>query len=123
MNNDYEKFEFKTKFTFAKRKAESASICIKYPERCPIVCEIAKHNQKTISLDRHKYLVPFDLTIGQFMHIIRKRISLSPDQSIFIFTTDNKLPPASNLISTIYNNHMDDDGFLYFSIAMESTFG
>ena len=47
-----------------------------------------------------RYLVPADLTVGQFVYVIRKRIKLSPEKAIFIFI-DNKLPPsgASSLCS------------------------
>jgi GABA(A) receptor-associated protein len=37
--------------------------------------------------------VPADLTVGQFVYVIRKRIKLSPERAIFIFI-DNKLPPS-----------------------------
>lgn len=32
-----------------------------------------------------RYLVPADLTVGQFVYVIRKRIKLSPEKAIFIF--------------------------------------
>jgi hypothetical protein len=37
--------------------------------------------------------VPSDLTVGQFVYVIRKRIKLSPEKAIFIFT-NNALPPT-----------------------------
>ena len=40
-----------------------------------------------------RYLVPSDLTVGQFVYVIRKRIKLSPEKAIFIFT-NNVLPPT-----------------------------
>jgi hypothetical protein len=42
---------------------------------------------------RARYLVPSDLTVGQFVYVIRKRIKLSPEKAIFIFTS-NVLPPT-----------------------------
>lgn len=41
----------------------------------------------------HRYLVPSDLTVGQFVYVIRKRIKLSPEKAIFIFVK-NVLPPT-----------------------------
>lgn len=38
-----------------------------------------------------RYLVPADLTVGQFVYVIRKRIKLPPEQAIFIFIND-RLP-------------------------------
>ncbi len=44
-------------------------------------------------IDKKKYLVPSDLTVGQFVYVIRKRIKLSPEKAIFIFVK-NVLPPT-----------------------------
>lgn len=43
-----------------------------------------------------RYLVPSDLTVGQFVYVIRKRIKLSPEKAIFIFVR-NVLPPTGML--------------------------
>ncbi len=40
-----------------------------------------------------RYLVPADLTVGQFVYVIRKRIKLSSEKAIFIFVK-NVLPPT-----------------------------
>jgi hypothetical protein len=39
-------------------------------------------------LDKKKYLVPADLTVGQFVYVIRKRIKLSPEKAIFVFVNN-----------------------------------
>ncbi len=44
-------------------------------------------------IDKRKFLVPNDITIAQFMWIIRKRIQLSPEKAIFLFV--NKTIPVS----------------------------
>jgi hypothetical protein len=50
-------------------------------------------DQHLCSLSTHRYLVPSDLTVGQFVYVIRKRIKLSPEKAIFIFVK-NVLPPT-----------------------------
>lgn len=45
------------------------------------------------SLFVSRYLVPADLTVGQFVYVVRKRIDLSPEKAIFIFVK-NTLPPT-----------------------------
>ena len=40
-----------------------------------------------------RYLVPGDLTVGQFVYVIRKRIKLTPEKAIFVFV-GNVLPPT-----------------------------
>jgi GABA(A) receptor-associated protein len=66
------------------------------------------------TIDKKKYLVPADLTVGQFVYVIRKRIKLSPEKAIFIFV-DEVLPPTAALMSSIYAEHKDEDGFLYIT--------
>lgn len=56
------------------------------------------------------------------MYVIRKRIKLSPEKAIFIFV-NNVLPPTAALMSSIYDEHKDDDGFLYIAYSGENTFG
>ena len=41
----------------------------------------------------YRYLVPADLTVGQFVYVVRKRIKLSAEKAIFIFVKD-VLPPT-----------------------------
>lgn len=60
--------------------------------------------------------MPADLTVGQFVYVIRKRIKLSPEKAIFIFV-DEVLPPTAALMSSIYEEHKDEDGFLYITYA------
>ena len=45
-----------------------------------------------------------DLTVGQFVYVIRKRIKLAPEKAIFIFV-DEVLPPTAALMSSIYEEH------------------
>ena len=40
-----------------------------------------------------RYLVPADLTVGQFVYVIRKRIKVGPEKAIFMFVK-NTLPPT-----------------------------
>lgn len=112
---------FKDKYPFEKRREEATRIRSKYPDRFPIIVEKVPRSPIP-DIDRHKFLVPNDLTIGQFIYVIRKRIKLSPEQALFIFV-NNTLPPTSEFVSNIYTKYRDDDGFLYCLIAGESVFG
>jgi hypothetical protein len=68
-------------------------------------------------IDKKKYLVPSDLTVGQFCYVIRKRIKLAPEKAIFIFVNE-VLPPTAALMSSIYDEHKDEDGFLYITYTL-----
>lgn len=61
-----------------------------------MICEkVEKSDIPTI--DKKKYLVPADLTVGQFVYVIRKRIKLSPEKAIFIFVNEILPPTAGKL--------------------------
>ena len=113
--------DFKEKFPLKKRIDESTRIRQKYPDRVPIIVEKAKKTDIP-DIDKKKYLVPSDLTVGQFVYVLRKRIKIAPEQAIFLFV-NNTLPVTSCLVSQMYADHKDQDGFLYMTYAGENTFG
>ncbi|MCO5550494.1 hypothetical protein L7F22_003981 [Adiantum nelumboides] len=112
---------FKEEHDLAKRTAESARIRQKYPDRIPVIVEKAPRTDIP-DIDKKKYLVPSDLNVGQFVFVIRKRIKLDAEKAIFIFV-NNVLPPTAALMSSIYEEHKDQDGFLYVTYSGENTFG
>lgn len=106
---------------YETRKAESDRILCKYVDRVPIICERARGS--TVSeIEKKKYLVPGDLTVGQFIFIIRKRVNLPAEEAIFLFINGN-IPPTATLMSIIYHENKDADGFLYIQYSGENTFG
>ena len=46
-----------------------------------------------VEIDKRKYLVPSDITVAQFMWIIRKRIQLPSEKAIFLFV-DKTVPQS-----------------------------
>lgn len=115
------KSNFKTTYSLEQRMEEAQKVRTKYPDRLPVIVE--KQQTATIAdIDKTKFLVPADLTMGQFIHIIRKRIQLKPSEAIFVFV-NNTIPCSSNTMAQIYENGKDEDGFLYILYANENTFG
>lgn len=116
------KYKFKKENNIDKRIQESTRICTKYVDRVPIIVEVYDKDKDRLKLDKSKYLVPFELTLGHFIYVIRKRITLDKSEALFLFF-DNTLVPNSTRLSTVYKNHKDKDGFLYAILSLESTFG
>ena len=113
--------EFKKLNDFDKRKGESEHIIRKHPERIPIV--VCKNCGDDLpDIDKQKYLVPKEMSIGQFMYVIRKRIKLDASQALFIMV-NNTLQPSNKVIDEIYKSCKDDDGYLYIVYSSENTFG
>ena len=113
--------DFKFNTSFEERKMQSVTVMEKYPGRIPIY--VYKHKKsKCDDIKKHKFLVPLDITVGSFIYIIRNQLSLKSDQAIFVLI-DGVLPPISALISQVYKEHADEDGFLYVAFSRESVFG
>ena len=115
---------FKVRHSFEKRIEESSRILQKYPERVPVICEKGI-GANLPDIDRKKYLCPSDISIANFMYIIRKRIKLSAEKSLYLFCGDDGacLLPTACLMSQAYEQHKSNDGFLYITYNAESTFG
>lgn len=112
---------FKSKHSFDNRCKESKNIITKYPDRVPVIVE-KQETSDVVDIDKNKFLVPCDLTVGQFVYVIRKRMKMPPEKAIFVFV-DNHIPMQSSLMSSIYDQSKDKDGFLYIKYAGENTFG
>ena len=112
-------FPFEDK-TLEERKIESDKLKTKFPDRLPVL--IKRGSDSVQEIDKKKFLVPIDITVGQFIYIIRKRINLPPEKAIFVFVK-NALPPTSALMSAIYQKYKNEDGFLYVTYSGENTFG
>lgn len=91
-----------------QRKKDASKIREKYPQRIPVrldkfwflrfsslvtcfslfiyqvVVERVKKSN-IADIDKHKFLVPHDISVAQFIWIIRKRIHLPPERSLFLF--------------------------------------
>jgi GABA(A) receptor-associated protein len=61
--------------------------------------------------------------MGQFMYVLRRRINLDANRAMFLFLEGNTLAPTAELVSSLYETHKDDDGFLYMEYSGENTFG
>ena len=113
--------EFKQKHSFEKRIEESKRILTKYPDRVPVI--ILRGSKEVPKIDRQKYLVPCDLAISGLMYIVRQRIKLSPEKSLYFFINDTVMPATATLVSAMYEDYKDKDGFLYITYCGETTFG
>ena len=107
----------------ASRTASAASIRAKHPDRIPVVIDQRSGDASLPPIDKKKFLVPHDLTIGQFQYVIRKRIKLAPEQAIFLFVGGGTLPPTGATLQQVYDTNHDQDGFLYMTYSGENTFG
>ncbi|KAF3837055.1 hypothetical protein F7725_004519 [Dissostichus mawsoni] len=143
------KFQYKEEHPFEKRRSEGEKIRKKYPDRVPVIVEKAP-KARIGDLDKKKYLVPSDLTVGQFYFLIRKRIHLRAEDALFF--VNNVIPPTSATMGLLYQarlifyltdhvvihvlshieilcflsisqEHHEEDFFLYIAYSDESVYG
>ena len=118
-----------------KRQEESQRIRKRYPDRVPVLTkeiksrfhftwkkEEASNDLAQPQKEHRKFLVPNDFTLGQFMFTFRKKTKLQPEEAIVFSVRSNLLNP-SMLMSQIYKEYRDQDGFLYMTWQRESVFG
>ena len=112
---------FKKSKSLNERITESSKIIERYPDRIPIIVEKDKKS-KIRDIDKNKFLVPNDMTLGQFMYVVRKRIKLDSTEALFFFV-NNVLCNNTQTLDEIYKTYKDKDGFLYILYTSENTFG
>lgn len=83
---------------------------------------IEKYSKSKVDvLERNKFLIPSDMTIGQLHLLLRKR-RLDPKVGFWFFVKD-LIPSASMTMGQLYQENKDDDGFLYIAYSDENVFG
>jgi GABA(A) receptor-associated protein len=106
--------------TIKKRKIQTISeeeagkLREKYPDRIPVVV----NTTGDLVINRSKYLVPDDLTLGEFIIVLRKRINIKACEAIYMFI-NGKIYPSNMQLKTICG----ESNFIRVSVAKESTFG
>lgn len=114
---------FQKEYSLQDRLEETSKIIQKYPERIPIICERSSlASSDCPNIDKNKYLVNKDLSVGQFIYVIRKRINIPSEKALFIFI-NGFIPSSSQCLGDIYFFHKEQDGFLYITYSYENTFG
>lgn len=94
----------------------------RYPDRLPVIVKPVDKRQPEI--DKHKYLVPKDITLAQFLFIIKKRIrDLKPEEALFLFVNGSIIPKSTSTMSELYDTYKTEDEFLYINYSLENTFG
>ena len=90
-------------------------------DRIPVLVYPA--NSSVPKIDKSKYLVPVDLTFGQFIFVVRKRLKMGPEEALFLFTENNTIPISSSLMLNIDDKNRNRKGYLVLYYSSENTFG
>jgi len=90
----------------------------RHPNRVPVKID----EESDFDIDRRKYLIPRDMTLGTFVTYLRNRVKLNNSEAMFVLI-EGILPPVSATIETLYITHVRDDRLLHIILKKENTFG
>lgn len=123
--------DFKQKHSFERRQQESSRLREKYPGRIPIL--LNKCNKDDPDVDKYKYLIEQNTSMGQFIMIVRNKATpkLREEDALYF---QAEVPGKSGgykyeilngqlLMSIIYDKYKNEDGFVYITYTKESTYG
>lgn len=114
---------FKTKRSFVTRKDEVMKIKNRFPNKVPLIVEKYHKERNLPTLEKKKYLVPQEITMSQFMVIIRNRMRIKPNQALYLIINNRSMLSMSLTMAQAYEYYGDEDGFLYVTYASQEVFG
>ncbi|XP_076359826.1 microtubule-associated protein 1 light chain 3 gamma-like [Tachypleus tridentatus] len=114
---------FKQRKCFAVRKQEVADIREKFPNKIPVIVERFCKEVNLPALDKTKFLVPQELTMSQFVTILRSRMQLKSSRAFYVIINNKSMSSMSMSLAEVYKDNKDDDGFLYVTYASQEMFG
>nr|XP_026693125.1 LOW QUALITY PROTEIN: microtubule-associated proteins 1A/1B light chain 3C-like [Ciona intestinalis] len=124
--NQAGKRHFKETKSLATRKAEVHSIRDKFPTKIPVIVERYKKETMLylyLSMGCKYTMVPGEMTMSQFATIIRNRMSVGSSQAVYLTVDSRHMPGMALTMAEIYNDNLDEDGFLYMTYASQEMFG
>lgn len=102
--------------------ASVVHLIAKYPDKVPVILE--RHASSEVAeLSNRKFLVPRDLTVAQFLYMMRKRISMRSTDALYLFF-NHELPCMTTTMGALYTQHRNAQDLLLHGVyASECTFG
>ncbi|XP_043342077.1 microtubule-associated proteins 1A/1B light chain 3C isoform X1 [Cervus elaphus] len=139
---------FKQRKSLATRREEVAGIRVKFPGKIPVIVERYPREKFLPRLDKTKFLVPQELTMTQFLSVIRfmgcfqdllnqnlwdgvhfqqdsprSRMVLGATEAFYLLVNNKSLGSMNVTMAEIYRDYKDEDGFVYMTYASQEMFG
>ena len=116
-------FQYKNNNTLESRRSQYRKIIDNHPDKVPVILERDKRCtiNKTI---KTKYILSREVTMAEFVNIIKEKLNLNPDRALFFLVNGNRSITMTEELGHIYDKYSDkEDGFLYMSYSEEVVFG
>lgn len=105
------------------REGELERLKKNHPDKIPVFISKSPNAKDSMpDIRKHKFLVPSQFTMAEFVMTIRRWLLLTPEQAVFIFI-GNTLPMTGSTMGELHAEHKDSDGVLRMNYASENTFG
>ncbi|KAB0791205.1 hypothetical protein PPYR_03005 [Photinus pyralis] len=105
------------------RKEEVMAIRNRFPTKIPIIVQRFTKENYLPQLDKSKFLVPQEITMSQFLTIIRNRMHVGSSQALYLLVNNKSLVSLSLTLAEVYTEYACTDGFLYITYASQEVFG
>ncbi len=93
----------------------------KYPGKIPII--LTKHPGSDVPLlKKSRYLVNADVSVGEFIFLLRNMLKIKASDAIFIYCAGTLLS-GTEIIERIWSKYRNLDNVLYITYSAESAFG
>lgn len=111
-----------------KRAELCARMVSTFPDRVPVLVQrVQRRDNPMPDITKHKFLVPKDVTVNEFLWALRVRY-MPPIKKGMAFNwhvgmRHMAFVPSSDPIQRMHDQHKSADGFLYVTFSAEPTFG
>ena len=95
----------------------------RYPGRVPVFI-LKSHKDKLLpDINCNKFIVPEDISVTNLMALVRSRLSLGSEVSMFFFINETVIPCGSDTVGNLYNTYKNEDNILLIYYCGENVFG
>lgn len=103
----------------AKRRQWHNEAVVKFPTKVAIIVERASNQDSQLAqLANPKFLMPKAFSVGEVLSVVRSKLNMSKEKGLVLMESKGKyILKASHNIGDVYEQHKDEDGFLYLLYA------
>ena len=83
---------YKELHPFEERLAECERLKTQYPDRIPVILEFDEKLNEYQNKTKDRFLVPGDITMGQFMFVIRSQLRLTHSEAVYLICRGHCIP-------------------------------